>query len=52
MQLTWGVVVGHEPMPPARWLGFALIWLALAVFTADAWRRARVDRRALESSSL
>jgi chloramphenicol-sensitive protein RarD len=36
MQLTWGVVVGHEPTPPARWLGFALIWLALAVFTADA----------------
>ncbi|MDZ4270161.1 MAG: EamA family transporter RarD, partial [Mycobacterium sp.] len=25
MQLTWGVVVGHEAMPPARWLGFALI---------------------------
>jgi len=51
MQLTWGVVVGHEPMPPARWLGFGLIWVALAVFTADAWWRARVDRRALESSS-
>jgi len=50
MQLTWGVVVGHEPMPPARWLGFALIWLALAVFSADALWRARVDRRALESS--
>jgi chloramphenicol-sensitive protein RarD len=52
MQLTWGVVVGHEPMPPARWLGFALIWVALAVFSADALWRARVDRRALESSSL
>jgi chloramphenicol-sensitive protein RarD len=51
MQLTWGVVVGHEPMPLARWLGFALIWLALAVFSADAFWRARVDRRALESSS-
>lgn len=50
MQLTWGVVVGHEPMPPVRWLGFALIWLALAVFSADALRRARVDRRVLESS--
>ncbi|HEY9267380.1 MAG TPA: EamA family transporter RarD [Mycobacterium sp.] len=45
MQLTWGVVVGHEAMPPARWLGFALIWVALAVFTVDAVRRARVDRR-------
>ena len=50
MQLTWGVVVGHEPMPAARWLGFALIWLALLVFTLDALRRGRVDRRAVESS--
>lgn len=50
MQLTWGVLVGHEPMPPARWLGFALIWAALAVFSADAMWRARVDRRAVESS--
>jgi chloramphenicol-sensitive protein RarD len=46
MQLTWGVLVGHEPMPPARWFGFALIWVALLVFTADAVRRARTDRRA------
>jgi chloramphenicol-sensitive protein RarD len=39
MQLTWGVFVGHEPMPPARWLGFALIWVALVVFSVDAvWR--------------
>jgi chloramphenicol-sensitive protein RarD len=50
MQLTWGVVVGHEPMPLARWLGFALIWVALAVFSADALRRSRVDRRTPESS--
>lgn len=41
MQMTWGVVVGHEPMPTARWVGFALIWVALAVFTTDAVRRAR-----------
>lgn len=46
MQLTWGVLVGREPMPPARWLGFALIWLALLVFSADAIRRARTDRPA------
>ncbi|HEX2284268.1 MAG TPA: EamA family transporter RarD [Mycobacterium sp.] len=50
MQLTWGVVVGHEPMPPARWLGFALIWVALVVFTLDAVRRARVDRAVPQSS--
>jgi chloramphenicol-sensitive protein RarD len=51
MQLTWGVLVGHEPMPAARWFGFALIWVALAVFSGDAIWRARVDRTAPESSS-
>ncbi|MGV0874321.1 EamA family transporter RarD [Mycolicibacterium sp. XJ879] len=47
LQMAWGVVVGGEPMPPARWLGFALIWMALLVFSVDAVRRARDDRRAL-----
>jgi chloramphenicol-sensitive protein RarD len=41
LQMVWGVLVGHEPMPLGRWLGFALIWLALVVFTADALMRAR-----------
>lgn len=41
MQMSWGVLVGHEPMPPARWLGFGLIWVALLVFTADAVARSR-----------
>lgn len=50
MQLTWGVLVGHEPMPPARWLGFALIWLALLVFSVDALWRGRVDRASLQPS--
>ena len=52
MQLSWGVLVGHEPMPPARWLGFALIWLALAVFTVDAVRRARHDRRTAHTAAV
>jgi chloramphenicol-sensitive protein RarD len=50
LQMVWGVFVGHEPMPVGRWLGFALIWLALVVFTGDALRRARVDRAELQSS--
>lgn len=50
MQLSWGVLVGHEPMPPARWVGFALIWVALAVFTVDAVRRVRVARRSHATS--
>lgn len=41
LQLTWGVAVGHEDMPASRWAGFALIWLALAIFSFDAIRRAR-----------
>jgi chloramphenicol-sensitive protein RarD len=41
MQLSWGVFIGNEPMPPARWVGFVLIWLALAVFTGDAIYRNR-----------
>jgi chloramphenicol-sensitive protein RarD len=44
MQMVWGVLVDHEPMPPARWLGFALIWIALAIFTADALSRTFGDR--------
>lgn len=40
MQMIWGVLVDHEAMPPTRWLGFALIWMALAIFSADALSRA------------
>jgi len=36
LQMTWGILVRHEPMPPARWIGFGLIWVALVVFSADA----------------
>ena len=46
MQMTWGVVVGHEPMPPGRWIGFAPDLGALVVFTVDAVRRARADQPA------
>ncbi|KUI34037.1 protein rarD [Mycobacterium sp. IS-1590] len=50
MQLTWGVFVGREPMPPARWLGFALIWLALVVFSVDAIGRSRPDHELCETA--
>ncbi len=50
MQLTWGVLVGQESMPPARWVGFALIWVALAVFTVDAVRRVRIAPGSYEAS--
>ena len=49
LQLGCGVLIFHEPMPPARLAGFALVWLALIVFTADAVRhnrRTRAEARA------
>ena len=45
MQLSIGVFVYDEPMPPARLAGFAIVWLALAVFTVDTLRQARSSRR-------
>jgi chloramphenicol-sensitive protein RarD len=41
MQLLWAVLVRHEPMTIATWVGFGLVWCALIVFTTDAIRRAR-----------
>ena len=45
MQLVIGVFVYGEPMPPARLVGFAIVWLALAVFTVDSLRHARTGNR-------
>jgi chloramphenicol-sensitive protein RarD len=45
MQLAIGVFVYSEPMPPARLVGFAIVWLALAVFTVDMLRATRTARR-------
>ncbi|MBC3760354.1 EamA family transporter RarD [Quadrisphaera oryzae] len=35
MQLVLGVAVFHEAMPASRWAGFALVWVALVLLTAD-----------------
>lgn len=40
-QFLLGVFWFHEDMPPYRWIGFALVWAALVVFTADALRASR-----------
>ncbi|MER7273636.1 EamA family transporter RarD [Dactylosporangium sp. NPDC000244] len=44
LQLIIGVAVFSEPLPPARLAGFAIVWLALAVFSWDAIRVARRNR--------
>ncbi|GAA3555729.1 EamA family transporter RarD [Kribbella ginsengisoli] len=36
IQFLLGTLVFHEHMSPIRWTGFTLVWLALAVFTADS----------------
>lgn len=35
LQFAIGAFVLGEAMPPERWVGFALVWLALVVLTAD-----------------
>ena len=51
LQFLIGVVVLGEQMPPARWWGFGLVWVALVLMTVDglrASRAARLTRRAAE----
>ena len=46
IQFLVGVFILREPMPPERWIGFGLVWLALLVLTFDLIRSARSARRA------
>ncbi|GGZ13812.1 EamA family transporter RarD [Streptomyces nitrosporeus] len=43
-QFGLGVLYFHEEMPPERWAGFGLVWVALALLTWDALRAARRNR--------
>jgi chloramphenicol-sensitive protein RarD len=51
LQLALGLIVFHEPMPPARLLGFGLVWAALAVLTVDGLRANQRRRNALSRDS-
>jgi chloramphenicol-sensitive protein RarD len=54
LQFVFGVVVLLEPMPLERWIGFALVWLALIVLSVEAVvhrRRAQRERRALPAET-
>ncbi|MDR6981072.1 chloramphenicol-sensitive protein RarD [Streptomyces sp. 3330] len=46
-QFLLGVLYFGEAMPPERWAGFALVWLALVLLTGDALRTSRRAARAL-----
>ncbi len=41
LQFALGITVLGEQMQAGRWIGFALVWLALSVFTWDAIRERR-----------
>ncbi|WP_420079936.1 EamA family transporter RarD [Streptomyces sp. JL4002] len=49
-QFGLGVLYFHEAMPPERWVGFSLVWAALALLTWDALRTARRSRVRLEAA--
>lgn len=49
MQFVIAVLVFGEEMPPARWAGFALVWVALVLLSVDGLRHhstTRATRRA------
>ncbi|MGW8379238.1 EamA family transporter RarD [Streptomyces sp. ODS28] len=46
-----GLTVFHEAMPPERWAGFVLVWIALCILTWDALRTARKGRAALREAA-
>ena len=44
MQYLTGVFVYHETMSATRWVGFAVVWLALVVLSTDGYRAIRSSR--------
>jgi chloramphenicol-sensitive protein RarD len=46
LQFLSGLLIFNETMPTVRWAGFALVWLALVLLSADGLRAARVTRLA------
>jgi chloramphenicol-sensitive protein RarD len=54
LQLSCGVFVAHETVPGSEWVGFAIVWLALALLTYDSLTRVRKgvsQRRALSEDT-
>ena len=48
MQLLTGVLLFGEHMPASRWIGFALVWVALIVLTVDMVRGVRRRRTSVD----
>ncbi|MGW6500945.1 EamA family transporter RarD [Nonomuraea angiospora] len=50
LQFACGVLIAKETMPSSRWIGFSIVWLALAIFTYDGLRTARAAKRVRKSA--
>lgn len=46
LQIVWAVFVTHEFIETGRWVGFCIIWVALAIFVFDLAMNARRNRAA------
>nr|WP_277818672.1 EamA family transporter RarD [Cellulosimicrobium arenosum] len=51
LQFLCGLLVFHEAMPPSRWIGFSLVWIALVVLSTDAVRAVRATRLAARTAA-
>ncbi|GHS85559.1 protein RarD [Actinomycetota bacterium] len=51
LQFAIGVLVLHEHMPPSRWWGFALVWVALVILTVDGLRAGRTQSLARRAAA-
>jgi len=51
LQLLCGVLLLGERVPPSRWLGFGIVWLALLLLTADSLRTAHRRRSRARSEA-
>lgn len=52
LQFVFGLLIFHETMTQAGWIGFLLVWLALGVFTVDGLRHhRRLVRQVVEATA-
>lgn len=52
LQLVVGVVLLREEMPVERWIGFGIVWLALAVLTVDVFLASARQRQPIPALSV
>jgi chloramphenicol-sensitive protein RarD len=45
IQFVLGLVAFHEGLSTVKWVGFVLVWVALALFTVDALRHRQTQHR-------